>query len=372
LPVEAAVPITFAVDDEIKIDGDSDFESWTVKVIDDGGMELANNDPFGDDDETKIVSRAVFGSWVHVKKAPLSRMLEEPIEDTSVAQTCLFKARQEPENINSYQDLAMRYPGYDVKDWDALRYEINKSTRPDLQCRRLGDLIDGYGYKQSVCACGWRSQMALPESDNNHENQYRFHVEHAGRIGTYEAADMFLEFSDKWNDMARKAKEAADIIGIPLEGWRIAKQLAEAALYGLAGTIPTPAEGFLKSPGSLRGAINELKSQRDAYHELHETLAQEHLKLEAECDKYKAFWDTHFETGSEPDSVDNSVRAPHQQRVYIERDALKAKMDKLEEFIQHNGVFDTLPFVAQQLLATQLSTMEAYLTVLNTRISLFL
>ena len=62
---------------------------------------------------------------------------------------------------------------------------------------------------------------------------------------------------------------------------------------------------------------------------------------------------------------------PHQQRVVEERNELATKLGNLQEFIQTNQKFTTLPQFDKDLLHSQESVMQAYLKILNRRIARF-
>lgn len=55
-------------------------------------------------------------------------------------------------------------------------------------------------------------------------------------------------------------------------------------------------------------------------------------------------------------------------RLKIERDELKEKVDKLNEFIDGNSQFDTLSEMQRVLLVTQFNVMKIYLYTLDERI----
>lgn len=57
------------------------------------------------------------------------------------------------------------------------------------------------------------------------------------------------------------------------------------------------------------------------------------------------------------------------QRLIDEKDELKDKRDKLQNFIG-SKIYDELPKVGQSLLVIQLDVMNSYLSVLRSRISL--
>jgi len=61
---------------------------------------------------------------------------------------------------------------------------------------------------------------------------------------------------------------------------------------------------------------------------------------------------------------------PHEERVIIERDELKEKVDRLVDFMK-GMVYSTLPLVERNLLYSQLAYMEGYLITLDRRIKLF-
>lgn len=62
---------------------------------------------------------------------------------------------------------------------------------------------------------------------------------------------------------------------------------------------------------------------------------------------------------------------PHQQRVVDEKSELKTKHDALNDFIQENPIFKTLPDEEQRDLEKQFTIMGHYIDVLNRRISRF-
>lgn len=62
---------------------------------------------------------------------------------------------------------------------------------------------------------------------------------------------------------------------------------------------------------------------------------------------------------------------PHQQRVVDEHAELKAKMEKLKDFIEHNVVFTSLSPAEQSDLTDQYNAMDEYLFYLERRISRF-
>ena len=66
---------------------------------------------------------------------------------------------------------------------------------------------------------------------------------------------------------------------------------------------------------------------------------------------------------------------PHQQRVIDEKNELKEKTDKLQQFIgsdaESGKVFHELPAEDKELLLTQHSIMTQYAQVLDKRISRF-
>lgn len=63
--------------------------------------------------------------------------------------------------------------------------------------------------------------------------------------------------------------------------------------------------------------------------------------------------------------------APHQQRVVDERSDLKDKTTKLNDFIGHSPIFETLHVDEQNDLRNQLDVMYQYQELLDSRISRF-
>lgn len=60
---------------------------------------------------------------------------------------------------------------------------------------------------------------------------------------------------------------------------------------------------------------------------------------------------------------------PHQQRVINELKELELNLEKLS-FFMDGSTFQQLPIVDQSLLTAQLGIMEAYINILETRLSL--
>lgn len=69
--------------------------------------------------------------------------------------------------------------------------------------------------------------------------------------------------------------------------------------------------------------------------------------------------------------MEEKILQPHEQRVVEERNDLKTKTEKLNEFIGHNDMFEKLSDVDQEDLKVQLDIMFQYLEVLDKRISRF-
>lgn len=69
--------------------------------------------------------------------------------------------------------------------------------------------------------------------------------------------------------------------------------------------------------------------------------------------------------------MEENLLQPHQQRVVQERNELKEKTEKLNEFVGHSDLFNKLPDVDQEDLKVQLDIMFQYLEVLDKRISRF-
>jgi len=61
---------------------------------------------------------------------------------------------------------------------------------------------------------------------------------------------------------------------------------------------------------------------------------------------------------------------PHQERVIVERDELKNRLDKLNAFL-NGDVFKALPEIEQSDLLRQEAAMSKYFDALNSRISRF-
>ena len=61
----------------------------------------------------------------------------------------------------------------------------------------------------------------------------------------------------------------------------------------------------------------------------------------------------------------------YQERVFIERDGLRVKIEGLNTFIDDRVRFDALPGEEKLLLQWQLEVMRAYLHVLDRRIARF-
>jgi hypothetical protein len=61
---------------------------------------------------------------------------------------------------------------------------------------------------------------------------------------------------------------------------------------------------------------------------------------------------------------------PHQERVIVERDELKSRLDKLNAFLG-GDVFKSLPEIEQFDMNRQSSAMLNYLQILDSRISRF-
>jgi hypothetical protein len=62
---------------------------------------------------------------------------------------------------------------------------------------------------------------------------------------------------------------------------------------------------------------------------------------------------------------------PHQQRVVDELTELQGKLDKLNEFVENNPIFQVLSADEQNLLIEQSHVMAQYVGILEDRISLF-
>ena len=62
---------------------------------------------------------------------------------------------------------------------------------------------------------------------------------------------------------------------------------------------------------------------------------------------------------------------PHQQRVVAERDELKDRLVKLDDFIEKSPVFQNVDPCEQGRLRLQRSSMSSYLMVLEERIEHF-
>ena len=69
--------------------------------------------------------------------------------------------------------------------------------------------------------------------------------------------------------------------------------------------------------------------------------------------------------------MEDKILLPHQQRVVEERNELKTKTYKLNEFVGHNDLFDKLSDVDKEDLKVQLDIMFQYLEVLDKRIARF-
>lgn len=63
--------------------------------------------------------------------------------------------------------------------------------------------------------------------------------------------------------------------------------------------------------------------------------------------------------------------APHQQRVVDEKNEVKDRLDKLHNFINVNPIYRELPVEEQEDLFEQATYMNAYVEVLERRISRF-
>ena len=61
---------------------------------------------------------------------------------------------------------------------------------------------------------------------------------------------------------------------------------------------------------------------------------------------------------------------PHQERVVVERDELKSRLDKLNAF-REGPVFKSLPEIERVDMSGQAAFMSEYLRILNSRISRF-
>lgn len=62
---------------------------------------------------------------------------------------------------------------------------------------------------------------------------------------------------------------------------------------------------------------------------------------------------------------------PHQQRVVDERNELNEKVTKLNDFVGHSPIFETLHADEQNDLRNQLDVMFQYQELLDSRISRF-
>ncbi|EMA8138597.1 MULTISPECIES: crAss001_48 related protein [Klebsiella pneumoniae complex] len=64
------------------------------------------------------------------------------------------------------------------------------------------------------------------------------------------------------------------------------------------------------------------------------------------------------------------VLKPHQQRLIVEHDELKAKIEALEKFIAESPIFGDLHDIEKKAMKLQLKAMRHYLKALDIRIQM--